>query len=214
MTVNAANRQKPSELSLGILPTPAKALISCIIVMLSIGMTGALGQIIVHDIIPTFFTDPKDHDTALNKGSNEVLEPDVTPSSASRGDLFTDLAVENKKASRPFYTQEQFVWILKWTHIHLFGMSMIFIILGGITIWLDVASTVRTWLVVLPFAGILVDILAMWLKGFVSPFFFWLHLPGGALFTTVFCYVSLRAVWEMWIRKDPSQSKISKGRTA
>ena len=60
-------------------------------------------------------------------------------------------------------------------------MSMIFIFVGAITIWLDVASSLRTWLVVLPFIGVLVDILAMWLKAFVSPAFFWLHVPGGGV---------------------------------
>jgi hypothetical protein len=45
----------------------------------------------------------------------------------------------------------------------------------------------RTWLVVLPFIGVLVDILAMWLKAFVSPAFFWLHVPGGGLFVSDIC---------------------------
>ena len=122
------------------------------------------------------------------------------PSSGERGDLFAELAVAEKEVPRPFYQQEQFVWTLKWTHIHLFGMSMIFIFLGTITIWLDAGTRQRTWLVVLPFIGVLVDILAMWLKAFVSPVFFWLHVPGGGLFAIVFGYVSLRALWEMWFR--------------
>ena len=95
------------------------------------------------------------------------------------------------------------IWTLKWTHIHLFGMSKIFIFVGAITIWLDAVSALRTWLVVLPFIGVLVDILAMWLKAFVSPVFFWLHVPGGGLFAAVFAYVSLRALWEMWFIAMP-----------
>ena len=74
---------------------------------------------------------------------------------------------------------------------------------GAITIWLDVGSSLRTWLVVLPFIGVLVDILAIWLKAFVSPAFFWLHVPGGGLFAAVFAYVSLRALWEMWFIAMP-----------
>ena len=38
----------------------------------------------------------------------------------------------------------------------------------------------------------------MWLKGFVSPDFFWLDIPGGALFGFSFFYVSFRNFWEMW----------------
>ena len=93
--------------------------------------------------------------------------------------------------------------MLKWTHIHLFGMNMMFIFMGGIAVFLDVGAKWKTLLVVLPFAGVLIDIAAMWLKGYVSPAFFWLHIPGGGLFGFTFFYVSGRAFWEMWwMRKN------------
>jgi len=76
--------------------------------------------------------------------------------------------------------------------------------MGVISLLLDAGPKVRAWLMVLPFVGVLIDIVAMWLNAFVSPIFFWLHLPGGGLFGLVFVYVSLRALWEMWI-KPPSQ---------
>ena len=80
----------------------------------------------------------------------------------------------------------------------MFGMSMIFIFMGAVAIFLDVSSAGRTWLVVLPFAGVLIDIAAMWLKAYLTPLFFWLHIPGGGLFGLVFMIVSLRALREMW----------------
>ncbi|BBO69513.1 hypothetical protein DSCA_34430 [Desulfosarcina alkanivorans] len=184
------------------MPTPAKALATCILVALAIGMLGALGQIVVHDIMPTFYAQTGTNETASPSGDPHAgMDHDASPPPGDgRGDLFADLAGVEKKTVKPFYQQEQFVWTLKWTHIHLFGMSMIFIFVGAITIWLDAAPALRTWLVVLPFIGVLIDILAMWLKAFVSPAFFWLHLPGGCLFVVVFAYVSLRALWEMWFR--------------
>ena len=192
----------PRRMTLTLMPTPAKVLATCIIMVLSIGMLGALGQIIVHDIIPTFFSQtendgmdpqPSDRHAGMDHSTTGTSEPD-------RGDLFAELATVEKKTAKPFYQQEQFVWTLKWSHIHLFGMSMIFIFVGAITIWLDAGSALRSWLVVLPFIGVLVDILAMWLKAFVSPAFFWLHVPGGGLFAGIFAYVSLRALWEMWFK--------------
>jgi hypothetical protein len=83
-------------------------------------------------------------------------------------------------------------------------MSMIFIFLGAVTIWLDAGWALRTWLVVLPFIGVMLDIVAMWLKAFVSPVFFWLHVPGRGLFAAIFAYVSLRALWEMWSPPKPA----------
>ena len=82
-------------------------------------------------------------------------------------------------------------------------MGMIFIFMGVISLLLDAGSKFRTWLIILPFIGVLIDILAIWLKEFASPVFFWLHIPGGGVFALIFGYVSLRALWEMWIKPMP-----------
>jgi hypothetical protein len=182
-------------------PIPAKVLVTAIILVMSIGMAGALGQIIVHDIIPTFFSNRQAGDHAGHSEGGNIrsdLDPaDETP--ASRGDLLSEAApTEQAHSNKPFYKTEQFVWALKWTHIHLFGMSMIFIFMGAIAVFLNLGVRLRTWLVVLPFVGLLIDIAAVWLKGYVSPAFFWLHMPGGGLFGLAFAIVSVKALWEMW----------------
>ena len=209
MNSTATDSQSVSSLTLATLPTPAKVLATCIIVTLGIGMLGALGQIIVHDIIPTFYAPSTTTAEPGPDAGHEAMQMDSTAMSSpsDRGDLFADLAVAEPKAPPPFYQREQFVWTLKWTHIHLFGMSMIFIFLGAVTIFLDAGWKWRSWLVALPFVGVLIDILAMWLKAFVSPAFFWLHVPGGGLFAIIFAYVSLRALYEMWIRPNKSRAQ-------
>ena len=207
MSTDPINSHNNSWPTLAQLPVPAKALISSIILTMMVAMLGALGQIVMHDIIPTFFAESKTTDPAgmsMEGMSDSGSDPDKT-SASGRGDLFSDDApdTEEKAQSLPFYKTEQFVWTLKWTHIHLFGMNMIFILMGGITIFLDVRTKWKTLLVVLPFAGVLIDIATMWLKAFVSPAFFWLHIPGGGFFGFAFFYVSLRAFREMWwMRKN------------
>jgi len=116
----------------------------------------------------------------------------------SRGDLFAEVQTENETDKPSFLHSEQFVWLLKWTHIHLFGINMIFIIMGVVTLFMDLGDRNRFWLVVLPFVGVFIDIAAMWLKIYISPVFFWLHIPGGGLFGAVFIYVNIRAMTEMW----------------
>jgi len=180
-------------------PLPAKALISGVILTLALAMTGALGQIIVHDIVPTFFSSSRMEHRGM-KPEPEMGQTAADTANEGRGDLFAEepAAMEMDKPS--LLHSEQFVWTLKWTHIHLFGMNMIFIILGGVCVLLDLSVRTRTWLVILPFVGVFFDIAAMWLKAFVSPAFFWLHIPGGGLFGVVFIYVSIRALVEMWGR--------------
>lgn len=177
-------------------PLPAKALVTMILLTMAIAMFGALGQVIVHDIIPTFFAE--EQMVSHHAGEMEsVTSPEKGEATSGRGDLFASAPLEEKVAE-PFYKTEQFVWTLRWTHIHLFGMNMIFIFMGAITLFLDLTAKTRAWLIVLPFVGVLVDIAAVWLKGYISPAFFWLHVPGGALFGTIFVFVAFRALREMW----------------
>ncbi len=174
---------------LGRWPGPAKALATAVIVMLSIGMAGALGQVIVHDIIPTF--------SGQENGSHdEGMKTPEPAGSGKRGDLFASAPVE--KPAPPFYESEDFIFALRFTHIHVFGMSGIFIVMGALAFFLDRSAVLRTWLIVLPFAGILVDLASVWLKIFVHPAFFWLHIPGGMMFSVVFAFESILMLLEMW----------------
>jgi hypothetical protein len=164
---------------------------------MAIGIVGALGQIVIHDIIPTFY-----------KGSpaGHVAHSAHEPTGGDRGDLLADVPSKPQVAkARPLYESEQFAWTLRWTHIHLFGMNMIFIFVGMVTACLDLSSRVRSWLIALPFIGVLIDIASMWLKGYVSPHFFWLHVPGGGLFGVIFVFVFVRALYEMWGKKRPER---------
>jgi hypothetical protein len=173
-------------------PAPAKILVTAVLLTMTIGLVGALGQIIVHDVIPIFYQDsPAGHST-------HHAPP------AERGDLLSELSTgPSTEPMIPFYKSEQFVWTLRWTHIHLFGMNLIFIIVGMVTSFLNLSTSARSWLIALPFLGVQVDIASMWLKGYVSENFFWLHLPGGGLFTVIFIYVFSRAFREMWLLEKP-----------
>lgn len=189
-------------------PLPAKILVTSIIMTLAIAMLGALAQVVVHDIIPTFqeMRSSSEPDSGADQQTERAVGEGSYSDSTDRGDLFSEEAVtENPGIKQAFYKSEQFVWSLKWTHIHLFGMNMIFVFMGAITLFLDLPNRTRAWLVGLPFAGVLVDIAAMWLKGYVSPHFFWLHIPGGGVFGIIFAYVSIRALVEMWRRNPTAQ---------
>ncbi|GBC60335.1 hypothetical protein DENIS_1286 [Desulfonema ishimotonii] len=204
------------------LTLPARILVSAILITLAMGMAGAMGQIIIHDIIPTFFSEQaagaghhaanhsdahgKSHEQHMagekdffaDMGADDTAVPGLP---MGRGDLFSDTPlVREAPEKKAFYKTEQFIWTLRWTHIHLFGINMIFILLGGVTLLLDMGGRARTWLIALPFFGVFTDIATMWLKGYVSPVFFWLHIPGGGIFGTVFIFVFFRALWEMWGR--------------
>ena len=68
-------------------PFPGKVLVTMIIVMISLGLSVAVGQVIVHDILPTFWGKDK-----------QIMSESHTPEghSAIRGDLFSETPVEEK----------------------------------------------------------------------------------------------------------------------
>jgi hypothetical protein len=177
-------------------PLSGKVLVTVIIVMISLGLAGAAGQVIVHDIIPTF---------SKNNGHNMQTVGEAENHIGMRGDLFDDTLAEKK--SVPFYKTDKFIFALKFTHIHIFGMGAIFILMGIIVLFLDLGGQVRIWLIVLPFIGVIVDLSAVWLKLFVHPGFFWLHIPGGLLFATVFSVDAVLMLGQMW--SDPYAKHIT-----
>jgi hypothetical protein len=169
-------------------PLTGKVLATMIIVMMSIGLSVALGQIVVHDIIPTFW----------GEGQHMTMDHNEMGKNAeARGDLFADAPVEKKIT--PFYQSDTFIFALKFTHIHIFGMSAIFILMGILVLFLDVSQGIRIWLIVLPFIGIIIDLASVWLKLYIDPAFFWLHIPGGVLFGTVFMVDAMLMLWQMWM---------------
>lgn len=196
--MNAVNREqslKPFQWRplLHAWPSTGKVLVTMIIIMMSLGLIGAVGQVIVHDIIPTF------HDGGKDRMMHHV---EAEAHLDMRGDLFSDTPVEKKVT--PFYQTDAFLFALKFTHIHIFGMSSIFILMGFLVIFLDLSQKARIWLVLLPFIGIIIDLASVWLKLFVDPVFFWLHIPGGALFGVVFAVDATLMLHQMW--GDPSKN--------
>ena len=207
MSRNKAPGETQKWPTLAQLPVPAKALVSIIILTMAIAMFGAIGQVIVHDIIPTFFAGQPSGHLENSEKTEEQGSKESDRAASGRGDLFSEESVQAVTPKKqPLYQTEQFVWALKWTHIHLFGMNMIFIFMGAITLFLNISIKARTGLIILPFIGVLLDIAAVWLKGYISPAFFWLHIPGGGLFGIVFTIVSIRAFREMYgARKNVAQ---------
>jgi hypothetical protein len=157
--------------------------------MLTIGMAGALGQIIIHDILPTFWGEDKQ---TMQMGLQQSAP-------AERGDLFAEEApLPSEPASKPLHETDEFIYALKFTHIHIFGMSGIFIVMGTLVVFLKLSSKARCWLILLPFVGILIDLVSVWLKIFVHPVFFWLHIPGGLMFGIIFMIESVLILQQMW----------------
>jgi hypothetical protein len=90
------------------------------------------------------------------------------------------------------------------SHIHLFGISFIFFMVGWIFSYATGFSTwLKSFLIITPFAFLIVDVASWWLTK-MNPNFAWLVIIGGfgySLASTVMIFSSL---YQMWIMKGPS----------
>jgi len=95
------------------------------------------------------------------------------------------------------------------SHIHLFGISIIFLLTGaifglsGTSIWLRVS------LVVLPYVTIVMDVGSWWATKYFSPIFAYIVIGGGALMGAALALQIFISLWEMWI--DPLKEAFGGG---
>jgi hypothetical protein len=90
--------------------------------------------------------------------------------------------------------------LAKVSHIHLFGMSIIFLLTGAIFCLSKTPIWVRVFLVVVPYLTILMDIGSWWSTKYVDPAFFaYVVLAGGACMGLALAAQILIALWEMCI---------------
>lgn len=84
------------------------------------------------------------------------------------------------------------------SHIHLFGISIIFLLTGAIFSLSETPLWLRVSLVVIPYLAILADIGSWWLTKF-DPVFGIVVIIGGALMGLALAGQILISLWEMWL---------------
>lgn len=98
------------------------------------------------------------------------------------------------------------------SHIHLFGISIIFLLTGAIFAFSETPVWVRVSLVVIPYLAILADIGSWWLTKYLDPAFFaYVVVGGGACMGLALAAQILISLWEMWIQ--PLETALNAGRS-
>jgi hypothetical protein len=85
------------------------------------------------------------------------------------------------------------------SHIHLFGISFIFFIMGFIfSFSVGVPRLLKIIVIFFPFAFLIIDILSWWLTK-MSPQFAWLTIIGGVGYSLASSYMWVVSLYEMFI---------------
>ncbi|KPK16973.1 MAG: hypothetical protein AMJ67_13960 [Betaproteobacteria bacterium SG8_41] len=95
--------------------------------------------------------------------------------------------------------------LVRVSHIHLFGLSFIFFILGSIfshayvrPVWL------KCLVVATPFACIVLDVISWYLVKLFHPFA-WVVMLGGAAYGACFAFMWVVSMYQMWVGRTPSK---------
>ncbi len=93
--------------------------------------------------------------------------------------------------------------LVRVSHIHLFGLTFIFFLIGGIFIhsyiryeWLKIT------MIVLPFVAIIVDVSSWYITKYFEPFA-WVVIGSGALMGLSFAFQFTVSMYQMWFYKLP-----------
>lgn len=108
-------------------------------------------------------------------------------------------------------TGESIGSLVRVSHIHLFGLSMLFYLLGRIFILTEIPVLLKRTLVVIPFAAIAVDIGSWWFTKFSPHFFAYTVLISGAFMGLSFAFQALISFYQMWFYRPPVQRRYMGG---
>jgi len=100
-------------------------------------------------------------------------------------------------------TGDPFVTLVRVSHIHLFGLGLIFYMLGRIFILTEIPPRLKRIIVVVPFAAIAIDIGSWWFTKYSMNLFAYIVMIGGAMMGVSFAFQAFISIYQMWFFKQP-----------
>ena len=85
------------------------------------------------------------------------------------------------------------------SHIHLFGISIIFLLTGTIFSLSATPIWFRVTVLVIPYLAIIMDIGSWWATKYYNPVFAYIVLIGGAFMGLAMAWQIFVSLWDMWI---------------
>ena len=120
---------------------------------------------------------------------------------AFAGWLSFEIANSAAGGEKEHFQYKTLVYLLRMSHQHAFGHGIMYFALGAIFLLSSLPERLKTLLILIPFIGAGVDLLAWWLEKYAQANYEWLSIVGGILFSAGFTVLSLRIFWELWFGK-------------
>lgn len=96
-------------------------------------------------------------------------------------------------------TGESLSQLARVSHIHLFGIGIIFLLTGAIFALSGISEKLRLMIIILPYITIWADIGSWWITKY-QPVFAYVVLIGGGFMGLALALQILISLWEMWFK--------------
>lgn len=136
-----------------------------------------------------------------NMGIRHIIDTNcVACHSAASGMPVPDFTkFENIAQRAETDTGASFSSLARVSHIHLFGISFIFMFVGLIfSLAAGVPKYLKAGVIIMPYIFLILDISAWWLTK-LNPVFAWLVIIGGGAMALSFAFMWIVSMYEMWI---------------
>jgi len=107
--------------------------------------------------------------------------------------------LENVQQRASIDTGISFTSLTKVSHVHLFGIAFIFMLMGAIFVFaVGIPEWIKATLVVIPFAFLIIDVISWWLTK-LNPEFAWITIIGGYGYSLASAAMLFISLYQMWI---------------
>jgi hypothetical protein len=146
--------------------------------------------------------DGADSDDYKDDGIDKIIESRCVMCHNKEASGIPDFTkFESLKALTTQDTGATFASLTRISHIHLFGISFIFMFVGLIFSFAETTTTQYKCIAIgMPYAFLIADILSWWLTK-IHPMFAWLVIFAGMGMGVSFMFMWVTAILEMWLFK-------------
>lgn len=117
------------------------------------------------------------------------------------GMSYTGVVVHYRGDTKEMTVPPEFAFarLVNENHFHVFGLSMLFFIIGVLFTFTGLPEPMKAVFVAAPFVGMFIDFAGLWLTVFASPLFGWFSIVFGVFMALSFFMLIGRPLYEMWI---------------
>ncbi len=108
-------------------------------------------------------------------------------------------------------TGDSVVTLVRVSHIHLFGLGLIFFLIGRIFLLAEIPVWLKSVMVIIPFFAIGIDIGSWWFTRYSPDIFAYSVILGGGLMGISFAFQVVISLYQMWFYKPKAGSSLERG---